>query len=160
MTESTTSPVDVNVPLSDDQHLLIFLQTHHLPCPACKYDLHQLTEARCPECGRKLALTVGVVEPYLRTWVAVIAILCANAGLGVAFLLSLIVSLRYQNAVMAPQLIQKVIMTYYIATIPATVFFFWKRGWFIRLDRSSQRNILIGVIILTVLAFVGLSLGM
>ena len=69
---------------TDDQALLItWLSTHDAPCPACKYNLRNLTVPRCPECGRPLSLAVTVIEPYLRTWIALIVLLCLNAGPGI-----------------------------------------------------------------------------
>jgi hypothetical protein len=40
--------------------LIDHLREHHEPCPQCRYDLHDLVIARCPECG--LVLTRGAIE--------------------------------------------------------------------------------------------------
>jgi len=33
------------------------LRTQHVACPACRYDMHGATDARCPECGRPVTLS-------------------------------------------------------------------------------------------------------
>ncbi len=39
--------------------LLEFVRGRDVPCPACGYNLRDLTAARCPECRREIALQVG-----------------------------------------------------------------------------------------------------
>ena len=44
----------------DTERLVEFLRACNAPCPLCDYNLRNLTENVCPECGQKLRLTVGV----------------------------------------------------------------------------------------------------
>jgi hypothetical protein len=67
--------------------LLQFLRHRDAHCPVCRYTVRDLTQVRCPECGRGLMLTVGAAEPYLRPWVIATVPMCMWAGLGVFFLL-------------------------------------------------------------------------
>ena len=45
--------------LTDADQLLAFVRGRHAPCPRCGYDLCDLTEPKCPECGEPLVLKVG-----------------------------------------------------------------------------------------------------
>ncbi len=42
--------------------LLEFVRGRDVLCPACGYNLRNLTAARCPECNRELALQVGYLQ--------------------------------------------------------------------------------------------------
>jgi hypothetical protein len=53
-------PNEQQAPPTDDQRLLDFLVNRSIPCPACGYDLRNLTTPTCPECRQPLYLTVGV----------------------------------------------------------------------------------------------------
>src|SRR5438093_13337491 len=52
----------------DEQALLEFLRDRDVQCPLCRYNLRALTSARCPECGRELRLSVGLLEPRQGAW--------------------------------------------------------------------------------------------
>ena len=75
----------------EDALLIEYLHERDEPCPLCGYNLRGLRSRRCPECGRDLRLSVGAVEPFQRAWVALAAITCAAAGLGVFFGLAVLV---------------------------------------------------------------------
>jgi hypothetical protein len=58
----------MSAPRSDDDAvrlLLAFLRDRDAPCPACGYNVRNLTAPECPECRHPLALTVGVVRPRM-----------------------------------------------------------------------------------------------
>ena len=44
----------------DTSRLLEFLRGRDMSCPACRYNLRDLTQPICPECRQRLSLTVGV----------------------------------------------------------------------------------------------------
>ena len=44
----------------DTMRLVDFLEERDVPCPFCGYNLCNLTDHDCPECGHRLRLTVGV----------------------------------------------------------------------------------------------------
>jgi hypothetical protein len=141
---------------TDDAMLIAFLAAHHASCPACKYDLYQLQQPRCPEYGRELSLTIGVVEPYLRTWVATAVLLCANAGVGIMFTLGMIKTLLSSHGAFPREATLWIIFSYYMAAIPLGAIFLWWRSWFVRLGRATQRNMLIAVAVVTAAGFIGL----
>ena len=62
--------------------LSIFLRDRDVPCPACAYNLRDLTTSRCPECGHGVALRVGLAERNLKAWVTLLVVCCLGAGMG------------------------------------------------------------------------------
>src|ERR1043165_4421294 len=67
------------------EFLLAYLRANDAACPLCQYNLRNLTEPRCPECGREIRLTVGMVEPYLLPWVMTTVFVAMAAGVGAVF---------------------------------------------------------------------------
>lgn len=59
-------------------------------CPGCAYDLRGLTRPRCPECGRKLELTVGTPDPVMGLWIGSVVPLALAAGIGLLFLFAVV----------------------------------------------------------------------
>ena len=57
--ERCVHPVMADTQEGDAGRLVEFLQDRDEPCPLCDYNLRNLTGDDCPECGRKLRLTVG-----------------------------------------------------------------------------------------------------
>jgi DNA-directed RNA polymerase subunit RPC12/RpoP len=66
----------------DDMSLIGYLKTRDVKCPLCGYNLRGLTSPRCPECGKELQLTVGLVEPRQGAWVMGMIALSIAAGFG------------------------------------------------------------------------------
>jgi hypothetical protein len=74
---------EVTAAADDASALVEYLRDRDEPCPLCRYNLRGLTGARCPECGRALRLSVGLVEPLLGPWLLAAVPLIGCAGLGV-----------------------------------------------------------------------------
>lgn len=68
-----------------------FLRGQDTPCPACGYNLRELTGSRCPECGEVLALQVGAVEPRLDASIAGLIGLAAGTGFNGLFLFAVLI---------------------------------------------------------------------
>src|SRR5262245_45421734 len=83
MTERESQPA----PWSDRDAVLAFVRERDIPCPLCGYNLRNLTEARCPECGKELELRVGLVKTFLGAWIATFAACAPLGGLGLIALL-------------------------------------------------------------------------
>ncbi len=50
----------MNEPVKDETELLLRFVAHRdHACPKCGYNLRNLTQPVCPECGEELKLTVG-----------------------------------------------------------------------------------------------------
>jgi hypothetical protein len=67
-------------------HLRAFVAGRDVPCPSCNYNLRDLTDSRCPECGQRLELRVGLSEPRLGLWIAGVVGLAAGAGFNLLLL--------------------------------------------------------------------------
>ncbi len=68
-------------PAREDVALLTaFLAERDVPCPRCGYNLHGLTNGRCPECGDYLRLQVRSAEPRLGAFITLV--LVSGIGLG------------------------------------------------------------------------------
>ena len=65
-----------------DDLLLDFLRDRDTPCPACSYNLRNLTTNHCPECGHAMALGVRMPERSLKAWATLLIVCCLGAGLG------------------------------------------------------------------------------
>ena len=87
--KAESKPFDT--PRTPEQYLVHFLHEHESECPRCKYNLRKLTSHYCPECGAELHLTVGTVEPYLRAWLTLVVNLCVGAGLGIVWIIVLLI---------------------------------------------------------------------
>ncbi len=130
--------------------LLQFLSDRDVACPLCGYNLRGLTSPRCPECGRELQLAVGLTEPYLRAWVALVVVAAASAGIGLLFLG---VFIRYGWPGGWPWRISDFIFLYFVLTIPCCVLpIIWRRR-FLRLRRKSQRWFAVTAVVVCAVAF-------
>ncbi|HEY4329377.1 MAG TPA: hypothetical protein VGN88_06555 [Phycisphaerae bacterium] len=76
-------PVAAREPASETAFLLNYLKDHDARCPLCKYNLRQLTQPRCPECGREIRLTVGLTEPHLLGYILFLVPMMVSAGAGI-----------------------------------------------------------------------------
>ena len=65
--------------------LLEFVQGRDIPCPACRYNVRDLTAAVCPECGSTLRLQVGTPTPHFGLILLLMGPLVAVAGIGLFF---------------------------------------------------------------------------
>lgn len=55
---------------SDADYVRRLLAIRSEQCPVCAYDLQQLTEARCPECGSALSMRVVIRDLGSGWWIA------------------------------------------------------------------------------------------
>jgi hypothetical protein len=120
-----------------DQALAEFVRERDVACPLCGYNLRGLTSGRCPECGHGLRLSVGLTEPYLRSWVAALVASCACAGLGVLFVWVIVregFPPRDEPALW-------VATVYDVMAVPQAIALLRWRRRFLRLPRSVQRSL-------------------
>lgn len=66
--------------MHEEAELIRWVTGRDVPCPVCRYNLHGLVEARCPECGAPLHLHVGSDNLHLGPWI--LAITGPTLGLG------------------------------------------------------------------------------
>ena len=141
--------------LPDDNALLLaWLSTHDAPCPACKYNLRNLTVPRCPECGRPLSLAITTAQPFLRTWIATVLFLCSNAFPSVYFWISITHDLLQQRHVFFPDEWRFRFLTiFYLAATPLAVASLFLRQLFMRVPRPLQIVIVIALAAITSTGF-------
>lgn len=68
-----------------DRDLLAYLREHDLPCPHCSYNLRNVSQLQCPECGKVIAIAHVVrrdppVWPFIITVAAVASCLFESLG--------------------------------------------------------------------------------
>jgi hypothetical protein len=63
-----------------DDMLQTFLAGRDSECPVCRYNLRDLQTQQCPECGSRLALQVGAVEPNQTACIVGLIGLASGAG--------------------------------------------------------------------------------
>lgn len=134
-------------PPPDD--LIAFLRDRDVYCPLCSYNLRDLQSDRCPECGRELQLTIGLVEPYLRAWIALAVSLFAAGGVGIIFLF-LVIS---QGLPDRESLGLRLCILYFIACIPVAIVAIVTRRRFLRLERPTQTALAALAALLTFVGF-------
>lgn len=149
MTFARRSPILFPVPPPPDD-LVAFLRDRDVFCPLCNYNLRDLLSDRCPECGRELQLTIGLVEPYLRAWIALAVSLFAAAGVGIIFLFLVINQGFPDNEAIGV----KLCILYFIACLPIAFAAIVTRRRFLRLERPTQTWLAALAALLTFVGFI------
>ncbi len=64
-----TAPIAPPLGVDRETFTLAYVAAHEAQCPACGYNMHALTIARCPECGRpfevRLVAPVGISKAWI-----------------------------------------------------------------------------------------------
>lgn len=68
---------------ANDQLQVFLTREPGTVCPVCDYSLRTLTGDSCPECGRRLKLSLVAAEPFRAAWVITLLSFCTGAGLGI-----------------------------------------------------------------------------
>ena len=119
-----------------------YLATRDAACPLCGYNLRGLTSPRCPECGRRLRLSIGLTEPYLGAWVLMAAATCAAGGTGVFFTLMVAAAGWPQvYGSEAKTFFLNIALLYFMASIPVAVAVVVARRRLMRLKTDAQWTI-------------------
>lgn len=132
----------------DDRTALIdWLRERDVECPGRKYNLHGLTEPRCPECGQAIPLAVTLVDVYATAWVTRAVAICGSAGMGLVF--ACIVA--RQGLPHEGRLLDETVM-FFMAMIPTPLPLLWGRRRSQRLPRPVQWSIAGGVAAIVIFA--------
>ena len=123
-------------PRADETALLDFLRDRDVACPLCHYNLRALTSPRCPECGRELRLTIGLVEPRLAAWLTGQIALAAAAGIGAMIILVSAIN-GWPNGGYRQALLNFA-FSFHIAMIPVAAAWVILRRRYMRLPRGAQ----------------------
>lgn len=110
----------------DVQFLIEFAKDQDILCPACDYNLRDLSVPRCPECGLQLALKVSLVYPRLGSWLLMVVPLLMVTGVGVYAAVVLVTVIPYQSVSPGP------LPYVFAATVPFGFTAVYFRRWFSR----------------------------
>lgn len=147
--QSLNDPSGPDEPEAGQQDLLLaFLAEHDAPCPACGYNLRQLSRPVCPECGLSLKLSVGSDEPFKRAWAIALTLNAMIAGVGALCIVMTI----FAGAPGFYDAREGLIYFGVIAAVPMPILLFVARQWFCRQSKAVQY----GAIALTVGWILGL----
>jgi hypothetical protein len=130
---------------SDEEVVVLYLSTRDVPCPSCRYNLRQLTTARCPECGARLEMSIRAPVEGMGAWIACLLACALPAGVGCFVVCELIYELMWKSSRlslgaifhhMSPERIT--IFAYFIAMIAVVLELIVRRRGFIRLRKTTQ----------------------
>lgn len=94
-------PSETRLHIEGERLLLEFVRDRDIECPRCEHNLRNITEARCPECGDRLRLTVG--QAQLRLGAFLIAVVpCAFSGIAALLLAAPIIIVPFTEGGFAP----------------------------------------------------------
>jgi hypothetical protein len=68
-----SSPSSSTDPADEHELLVHYLANRSTPCPRCRFDLRDVREPRCPECGEPIRLQVGAARPLIWWFIVAIA---------------------------------------------------------------------------------------
>ena len=139
--------------------LLVFLRDRDVPCPACAYNLRNLTTNHCPECGHAMALGVRMAGRGLKAWIALLILTCLAAGTGLFWILAIaIVSLQRGLAGAVHRFLWSqpatglAVIAFWIA-LPSVAGVLIVRRRFVRLPPAAQRLIVVAAIVYVTTAY-------
>lgn len=94
-----------------DRVLLDLVKDRDMECPVCEYNVRNLTSPRCPECGTRLVLRLGLKEAGVKAWVAALVPLLLCAGIGCYIVVMLTLTRAWPSGKMLP------VMTCFVLSI-------------------------------------------
>ena len=75
---------------SDMTLLLAMLRGRDVACPVCQYNLRDLQQNRCPECGRLIELWIRTPENIYAAWITAVIASALSAPIGFVFVIALL----------------------------------------------------------------------
>jgi hypothetical protein len=142
----------------DDERLLAHVRGRDVPCPQCGYSLRDLVDPRCPECGERLELRVGVVTPRFGWLVAAMAPGMFSGVCAVLLAGPLLWMFRYAGAG-GPPWILYIADAFGFLSCLAAVWMYRKRRRVMAWRTPRQIRLAVVVWIVHIAAFAGLLLG-
>ncbi len=141
-----------SMPASDEVALVDYLRGRDVACPLCNYNVRGLTSNRCPECGRELELTVGLVEPRIGAWVTCLVAVTAAGGMGLMAIFT-ILQHGWELLLVAGGVSTALGISYFLATVPMVPALIVFRRRYRRLPQTAQWALAGVATVLTALAF-------
>ena len=148
---------------SEQEMLRLYLENRDVPCPACGYNIKQLQSSTCPECGRELKLSVGLVG-LSNLWITALVAAIVPAACGLPFHLLILIALGHgaslSDATSEPEGVIFLMLVFYaLCCTVFTILLIVMRQRFMRLNLRTQGGFATALIIGGVFAgFVGLAL--
>jgi hypothetical protein len=120
----------------DDQKLIReFLRDRSVACPLCGYDLRDCPADTCPECGKRLRLSLVATDLSVQAWATLTASISLGAGMGVVFI-SLLVRFGLGPGAGWSEYLP---IAFGIGSIPLALLLLAGRKRFLRLRHRTQR---------------------
>lgn len=142
------------MPVWDDRAwLLAFLHDRNAPCPRCGYNIRNLEDPRCPECGEALVLRVGRQVPKFGWLLLMIA---PGAFSGVAAVLVGLRLLMFPVAIGVVPLPILLAEAFGVASAAATLGVYFVRGRILRREPVQQAVLAAAVWLVHIAAFLAL----
>ena len=154
MDQSDSDPIHPQ--LDDDAFLITWLRDRDAACPLCGYNLRGLTSPRCPECGEAVELSVSLVEPYHKAWIATLVAILLPAGVGMLLAIGLIRFGWPRHLSLG----QTTMFLYSLGSIPASLLVVTQRRRFLQFARPLQHAFAAIAWLALLLAFGGILSGM
>jgi hypothetical protein len=121
---------------SDAAALLDYLKTHDAYCPLCKYNLRNLSVPRCPECGRAVRLTVGLVEQNIVWYVVLLVSQLLPTGMAIVAWIAFV---REGPRLLHMGPLEAVSFTGFLLSVFPTAAAIFFRRRFLRMNDSRQK---------------------
>ena len=127
------------MPEQQDDLLLAFLRGRNVRCPVCKYNLRDATQSKCPECGKRLSLSVSVTDLSVQAWALLTFVTCLVAGPGILMIAYLIFFMHDIPSDLPAW--SYLVMGFFALSVPTAVLLLVFRNRFLRLPRHTQHVI-------------------
>ncbi len=141
---------------ADHARLLAFLHGRDAPCPLCGYNLRDMAEPRCPECGQALELTVGTPQVRFGWFLTMLAPSLFSGIAAVLMLIMLVIEITANPGPLPPMI--WMVELFGVASGVAGVVLLRNRFRFLRLPKRAQVAWAAATWALHGLVFVGLVL--
>jgi hypothetical protein len=139
----------------DEVALLDLLRDRDVSCPLCRYNLRGLSSTRCPECGRELRLSIGLLEPRQGAWLTAQIAVTAAAGIGV--MIAVVSIMQGWPTGDDKQTLLNAMFVFHLAMIPAATMLLICRRRYLRLRRDVQWIGAVVAVLAVVLSMIGLA---
>jgi len=141
---------------SEQEMLRQYLKNRNVPCPACGYNIKQLLSNTCPECGRELMLSVGIVG-LSNLWITALVGAIVPAACGLPFHLLILIALSHgatpSDALSEPEGIIFLLLVFYALSCAVfSILLIVMRQRFMRLRIQAQGTIATLLVIAAVFA--------
>lgn len=145
------SPTEPRDAVSTEAEVVAFARDRSVPCPRCAYDLRNIEQARCPECGEPLVLRIGTPRPRFGWLILAMAPGCFSGVAAVPFAIPTYWALMRPHG-SGPPLSFVFAEAFGVLSAGAVVYMYRSRQQFMALPFKRQSQIAVGVWLIHFLA--------